>query len=303
MYQREKGTCPMCGGTLAKETKLVQAVVVPDGAKEALYTGPGEVTRRGSIRAQTIRGRREIVQDIHVWHGGYKAPYAPFCQLSCAGRFAALAWREGVRLQSAEPPRSLTAEPEANALADRFNRLGHDAAPVAVDAAPVAVEAAPVEVEAEYLAPGEPGWHPPGTPPPVPGQFRYARNGRRISDAPEEWARLRETAERARAAKEAKQGQPAKAKPEQRAKPAPAAVPPVLEIKQPPTVTVRPGGMRLIEPWAALGLTEAQWMALPPRDKSRLRSRVRREAIARHHNDHYEPRTLLPRLNGQPHGR
>lgn len=294
MYQRDKGTCPMCGGTLPKETKSVQSVVVPDGAKEALYTGPGEVTRRGKIRAQTIRGRREIVQDIHVWHGAYKAPYAPFCQISCAARFAALAWREGVRLQSAEPPQSLTAEPEADALADRFNRLGHDtAAPVAVPAHAV------VSAAAEYLAPGERGWHPPGSPPPVPGEFRYARDGKRISDTPQEWARLRATAERARTARLTKQEggamAPAAAKHQ-----APATSQAALQLVQEPVLIEWEGGFHLPEPWKALGLTERQWSQLSPRDKGRLRSRVRREAVARLHNERYEPRKpLLPPLNGQ----
>jgi hypothetical protein len=212
MHDSERACCPMCGAGLPLLTRRVGPFVVPDGAREAPYSGPGEVTRHSRPYAATVRGRREVVQDLWVWQGGYDAAWAPFCTTTCAARFGVSAFhrvRAGT-LQSDAMREALPApaEPRGRSLAARYGMLLESAAGDEHQA-PALPEPAPELPEhwqraARRFAEGTPGhplWHPPGSPPPVPGEFRYDSGGYRIPDTPESRAKKQAAAAAARAAR------------------------------------------------------------------------------------------------------
>lgn len=215
--QRERACCPMCSETLPLLTRRVQGLVVPNNERRAPYDGPGEVVRRSSLRAETVRGRREVVQDVHVWLGSYDTSWVPFCSATCAARFGIMAYRGSPTLR---PPERISLPEQAGkssrSLAERFGLLLESTAgPEVGQVSRLALESqqVPGRVDryvsrrAERYAPGTPGhpdWHPPDKPPPVPGVFRYDAGGYRLSDTPEAIAARQAQAERMRQVRWAK---------------------------------------------------------------------------------------------------
>lgn len=175
-----EGLCPVCNGRLAKKLVDVREVVVPDGHKDAVWTGRGEVVRRSAIYPATVNGVREIVQDLRVWQGGFDSPWAPFCTVQCGARFGVDAWANGYTggtLARLPQPTAV----DRRVLAADFERLVEHVS----EAPTLAFVEHQEQPPAPALKPGDEGWHPPGLPPPVPGEFKYGPSGRRISLNPE----------------------------------------------------------------------------------------------------------------------
>lgn len=175
-------------------TREVQGIV-RDGERDATWRGAGEVVRRGRLRAETVGGRREIVQPLHIWDGTYSAAWAPFCSANCAARFGLQAFRRlhGEGLPAPQPAPAIAAPAERDEprnLESRYGLLLQSVSSPEAEAPP-----------AQAVQPGHPLWHPPGKPPPVPGVFRYDRGGYRISDTPEAVASRQARAAAAREAR------------------------------------------------------------------------------------------------------
>lgn len=200
----DDGNCPVCNRTLRKKGIVITAIV-PDGAKVAPSPPGAEVLGRGRMRRQG----GEIVQDIHIWDGTYNADWPPFCSVTCAARYGVDLWASGVRpghkAVLAPPPRDTQTEAQgwagllsgmAEGQVERLPRVDpeHVKALEAPRLSPPQLELTPPG----FPRPGDPEWHPPGKPPPVPGVFRYNRIGKRLNDSPDAQQRRSELMRRIR---------------------------------------------------------------------------------------------------------